>query len=105
MVVEDPFVGRFLQAILQKYHYEVSATEGFVACERLRQRKIAVDLVITNRPEIFREFASTLPLLYTAASPDYVLAARFSHCRVLLKPFRNEELLEAVEQLTASVVT
>jgi DNA-binding response OmpR family regulator len=105
LVVEDPFVGRFLKAILQKSRYEVSAIEAFPACERLRQRNIGVDLVITNRPEIFREFAATLPLLYIAASPDYLLASQFPHCLVLQKPFRNEELLDAVECLTGSVVT
>jgi DNA-binding NtrC family response regulator len=104
LVAEDPFVGRFLRAILQKHSHKVVTVEAVRARDWL-QHEVAPDIVITNRPEAFLEFAATLPVLYTAANPDYQLAAQFPMCRVLHKPFRNEELLEAVERLAGSVVT
>ena len=61
-------------------------------------------MVITNRPEVFLEFAGMLPMLYIAAAPDQDLASKFAICRVLRKPFRNDDLLAAVEQLADSVV-
>jgi hypothetical protein len=105
LVAEDPYIGNFLRAILQKYGYKVVIIEAARARESLRDGTVAVDIVITNRPEVFLEFAETLPMLYTAANPNYELVSTFHLCRVLHKPFRNEELLEAVEALAGSVVT
>src|ERR1035438_6096680 len=64
----------------------------------------ALLVVITNRPEAFLPFADTLPILYIAANPDPALVSCFSTCRVLRKPFRNDDLLEAVQELAAGVV-
>lgn len=99
LVAEDPFVSSFLRAVLQKHGYKVVLGDAVHACELLGQGSIAPDLLITNRPDVFLQFAGKLPLLYIAASPDTDLAKQFLNCRVLRKPFRNEELLEAVEDL------
>jgi len=104
LVVEDPFVSTFLRAVLQKHGHKVVIGEAVRASELLGQRSIAPDLVITNTPDLFLQFAGTLPLLYIAANPDPGIASQFPNCRVLRKPFRNGELLEAVEQLVEAVV-
>ncbi len=104
LVAEDPFVSTFLRAVLKKRGHEVVTGDAVHASELLHQGSVAADLVITNDPEAFLEFAGMLPMLYIAATPDPDLASRFSVCRVLRKPFRNDELLAAVEQLTGSVV-
>lgn len=104
LVAEDPFVGTFLRTVLQKRGHKVVTGEAERASDLLGEGLIAADIVITNRPDAFLAFAERIPLLYLASTPDDELAARFSHCRVLRKPFRNEELLVALEQLACSVV-
>ena len=89
--------------MLQKHGHKVVIGDAARASELLRQG-MAADMVITNQPEVFLEFARILPMLYIAASPDPELASQFSICRVLRKPFHNAELLAAVEQLAESVV-
>jgi hypothetical protein len=103
LVAEDPVVSSFLRAVLQKHGHKVVLGEAARASELLGQGSIAPDLVITNRPDAFLQFAGKLPLLYIAASPDSELAKQFLNCRVLRKPFRNEALLEAVEDLADAV--
>jgi hypothetical protein len=72
------------------------------ASELLRHGDVAPDLVITNQPDLFLDLAGKVRLLYIAAIPDIDLASRFSQCRVLRKPFRNDDLLSAVEDLAHS---
>src|SRR5580692_8306799 len=78
LVAEDPFVGTFLRTVLQRHGYKVVTGEATRASELLRQRTLTPDIVITNQPSVFLEFAGTLPMLYIAASPDHQLAAQFS---------------------------
>jgi hypothetical protein len=104
LVAEDPFVGSFLRTVLQRHGHKVVTGEAVYSSELVRQGRIAADVVITNDPEAFLPLAGTLPLLYIAASPDPELASKFAACRVLRKPFHNDELLEAVEDLAHSVV-
>jgi hypothetical protein len=104
LVAEDPFVSSFLRTVLQRQGYEVECLEPEHAAALLQEGRTAPGMVITNKPQAFLEFAGTLPLLYTAASPDLVLAEQFSHFEVLHKPFRNDQLLMAVEELTHCVV-
>lgn len=104
LVAEDPFVSSFLRTVLQRRGHSVVIAEACHAGELLRRRSVAPDAVITNRPEVFLEFAGSVHLLYLAAAPDAGLASQFPNCRVLRKPFLNEDLLEAVEELTHSVV-
>ena len=104
LVAEDPFVGSFLRTVLQRHGYQVVTGEAFHSSEMVRQGRIAADVVITNDPEAFLALAATQPLLYIAANPDLELASKFPACRVLRKPFRNEDLLEAVDDLAHCVV-
>jgi hypothetical protein len=104
LVAEDPFVSSFLRTILQRRGHQVVVGEPDRVSGLLRDGSMEAQVVITNRPEAFLPFADTLPILYIAANPDPDLASCFSTCRVLRKPFRNDDLLEAVQELAASVV-
>jgi hypothetical protein len=98
LIAEDPLITTFLRTILERHGHQVMTGEP------MRNRGMQPQLVITNRPEDFLPFAGTLPMLYIAASPDPAMALRFSNCRVLCKPFRNADLLEAVDELAQSVL-
>jgi hypothetical protein len=104
LIAEDPFVSSFLRTVLQRQGHKVVIAEARNAGELLRRRSIAPNVVITNRPEVFLEFAGSVHLLYLAAAPDARLASQFLNCRVLRKPFLNGDLLEAVEELTHLVI-
>ena len=99
LVAEDPFINSFIKTLLHRQGHKVVTSESSQACELLHSGELTVDLVITNCPGLFLEFADTLPLIYIAACPDPDMAALFRTCRVLRKPFRNEELREAVQDL------
>ena len=104
LVAEDPFVSSFLRTMLQRHGHKVVIGEAVHASELLRQGSIVADVVITNQPDVFLESAGKIHLLYLAATPDFHLASQFPDCRVLRKPFRNDELLEAVNSLAHSVI-
>jgi hypothetical protein len=104
LIAEDPFVSSFLRNMLNRRRHKVVIADASHAGELLRQRSVAPNVVITNRPEAFLEFADSVHLLYLSATPDAALASRFPNCLVLRKPFLNEDLLEAVEGLTHIVV-
>ena len=99
VVVEDPFVGKYLQTLLLRQGYDVLPAGARRGLELLRSRDVQVDLLITNNPNAFIEFAEYLPVLYLAAFPDMDLAARFRKCRALQKPFLAAQLLSAVGDL------
>jgi hypothetical protein len=99
LVAEDPFVSKFLRTMLQRHGHQVVTSEPDQASESIRNGSVQAQVVITNKPEAFLPFANWLPLLYIAANPEPALALRFPTCRVLRKPFRNEDLLEAVGEL------
>jgi len=90
--------------MLERHGHQVLTGDAEQASESLRQGRMQPQVVITNQPEAFLPLAGTLPLLYIAANPDPALALQFPACRVLRKPFRNDELLEAVGELARSVV-
>jgi hypothetical protein len=104
LVAEDPFISSFLRTVLQRHGHQVVIGEAVRASELLRDGSVIANVVITNQPEAFLPLAGTLPLLYIAANPDPELASQFPTCRVLRKPFRNDELLEAVKELAHSGV-
>jgi len=104
VVAEDPFISNFLRTVLQRRGHKVVIGEAHHASEMIRTGTIAADVVITNTPDAFLLVAGKLPLLYIAANPDPELATKFPLCRVLRKPFRNEDLVEAVEDLAHCVV-
>jgi hypothetical protein len=96
--VEDPFVRSFVQAYLARHGIEGVGLEIGQAIEMLRRDAGQARAIITNRPDGFLEFAE-LPLLYMAAFPDPEQAKPFRHHRMLRKPFRPEELLQAMREL------
>ena len=71
--------------------------------DELESENDRIEMVITNSPGNLLAFADSVPILYMGAGPDLELAALFSICRVLQKPFRPTELLSAVRELTGSV--
>jgi DNA-binding NtrC family response regulator len=103
VVVEDPYIRKYLRDLLTRYGYRVVGPETHRAIEMLRSEAEQVDLVITNSPVDFLPFADTVALLYIAGAPDFELASRFFCCRVLQKPFHPEHLVAAVRQLTGTV--
>lgn len=103
VVVEDPYIRKYLRDVLTRHGYRVVGAETHAATEMLHLGTEQVDLVITNSPIDFLAFADTVSLLYLAAAPDPELASRFFCCRVLRKPFHPEHLVAAVRDLTGSV--
>jgi DNA-binding response OmpR family regulator len=103
VVVEDPFVSRFLGKFLGRKGYEVTHLEADDGVSLLRTGGSAVGLLITNLPGLFAEFADRVPLLYLAAIPDPNAASRFRSSRVLRKPFHPHELFDYVKQLLPQV--
>jgi hypothetical protein len=104
LVAEDPFINTFLRTVLQRRGHKVITSDASQASDFLRTGSVTVDVVITNDPIAFLPFADTVRMLYIAASPDPALASQFPHCRVLQKPFRNDELVEVVEELFSLVI-
>jgi len=103
LVYEDPFVQKFLETILRRNGFRVVFCIPSRAIELIRSSEEPVHLVITNAPLEFELVSADVPLLYVSAAPNPDLAARFSNCRMLAKPFRSEELLSAVMELTGPV--
>jgi len=103
LVVEDPFIQKYLRTVLGRRGYQVRGADARSAEEMLRSTPEMVDLVITNSPRDFLAFARTLPLLYMSGAPDLELASRFLRSRVIRKPFHPDQLLRLVEDLTGSL--
>src|SRR5258708_7293178 len=102
VVVEDPFIRKYVRDLLVRHDFRVVTSEMPAAAAMLSSGQ-QVDLIITNSPKDFIRFADRVPLLYIAAAPAQELASRFSCCRTLPKPFHPAELVAAVRDLTASV--
>ena len=103
LIVEDPFICNYLTALLSRRGYAVMLAGADRAVDMLRESPRAV-VLITNSPGLFLRFVDRLPLLYLSAAPDLSLAARFHRCRVVVKPFRAEHFLGALEELCAEAV-
>ena len=104
LVAEDPFIISFLRTVLQRLGHEVTTGDPAQLCKLLSDGVLKVDLVITNSPSLFVGMASQVAMLYIAASPDPAEVEPFPVCRTLRKPFRNDELREAVDELLRVVV-
>ena len=70
VVVEDPCVRNFLRSVLERQGYEVLSGEVRHGLAVLSAGCQEVQLLITNVPSAFTEFAGRVPLLYLAALPD-----------------------------------
>jgi DNA-binding response OmpR family regulator len=99
VVVEDPFVRNFLRSVLERQGYEVLSGGIWHGLAALRHGSREVQLLITNLPSAFTEFADRVPLLYLAALPDPSLVSQYRNSRVLSKPFHPHQLLASVQEL------
>jgi hypothetical protein len=104
VIVEDPFIRRFVRSVLGRLGHSVMETDEKDALRLAAAGRDNVKLLITNRPDAFEDVDPGLPILYLASSPDWDLASRFSNLRVLQKPFHARELEEAVGAATEPVV-
>ena len=99
VVVEDPFVRNFLRTVLERQGYKVLSGGVRHGLAALRDGSQEVQLLITNVPAAFTEFAGRVPLLYMAALPDPSLASQYRNRRALSKPFHPHDLLASVQEL------
>ena len=100
VIVEDPFIRRFVRSVLERSGHDVMESDAQDAYKLAANGSASVKLLITNKPDIFEHLEQTLPMLYLASCPDWELASRFSNLRVLQKPFHAQDLLEAVGAAT-----
>lgn len=100
LVVEDPFIRKYVRRILETRHAAVVEAEPRHGVDIVSSGRQKIRLVITNNPALFAACAPGIPLLYTAMLPDADLVAPFHSARVLRKPFGPEDLLRAVEALS-----
>ena len=98
LVVEDPAIRSFLRVLLTKQGYLIAHADADRAVEMIRLDE-QPDLLITDVPDAFLEFADRLPLLYTTTCPDLHVAKKFPAFQVLIKPFKQADLLAAVKTL------
>lgn len=100
MIVEDPSIRRFVRSVLGHCGHDIVESDAQDAFRLAAEGPGSVTLLITNEPDVFERLEDAVPILYLAACPDWDLASRFSNLRVLQKPFRAHELLEAVGAVT-----
>lgn len=99
MVVEDPFISNYVRSVLARHGCRVALCDLRTALEMTASGETKVRLVVTNQPEAFREWASSLPVIYVSSSPNPTRVAAFASHRILNKPFRPLEMLTAVRGL------
>jgi CheY-like chemotaxis protein len=100
VVVEDVLVSKLVRTVLQKHGYSVVAVGPSEAAGILRSQNAPKEILLTNAPSHFLEFAEKIPLLYLTSSPDPEMESAFRSCRVVRKPFAPNELVAAVEKLS-----
>lgn len=100
VIVEDPFIRRFVRSVLGRSGHNVMESDPLDAYKLVAEGSGGIKLLITNKPDVFERLEHTVPILYLAAAPDWELASRFRNLRVLQKPFHAHELLEAVGAVT-----
>ena len=101
-VVEDPFIGRYLRTLLGRHGFHTVDHDSSVMLKLMESGRLKPDVLITNTPGVFTEFADQLAVIYMAAAPDPEVVQPFRHSRILSKPFEAEDLLRAVSELTAA---
>jgi CheY-like chemotaxis protein len=102
VVVEDVLVSKLVRAVLQKHGYAVATVEESEAAGILRSATSPNEILLTNAPAQFLEFAEKIPLLYLTSSPDPEMQGAFRSCQVVRKPFAPKDLVEAVEKLSGN---
>ncbi|HEV3333214.1 MAG TPA: hypothetical protein VG096_19640 [Bryobacteraceae bacterium] len=102
VVVEDVLVSKLVRTVLQKHGYSVVTVGPSEAAGLLRSENAPNEILLTNAPSHFLEFADKIPLLYLTSSPDPEMEFAFRSCRVVRKPFAPHELVAAVEKLSGN---
>ena len=103
IVVEDVLISRLVRTVLQKQGYTVIVMDRASAEDLFRSEAAPSEILLTNLPEPFLEFGSSVPRLYLTSAPDPDLEACFRACRVVRKPFVPQELVAAVNELADRV--
>lgn len=101
-VAEDPFIGRYLRALLGRHGFQIVDHAPPVTLKLMESGELKPDILITNMPGEFTEFADEVGVVYLAAAPDPSLVEPFRKSRTLRKPFEAEQLLKALSDLTAA---
>lgn len=99
LVVEDPFIRRYVERILNREHLHTVQAEPQHGVAMLAAHEPEISLVITNNPKLFQA-TPEIPLIYVATWPDPSLISPFRSSRILKKPFLPEDLIEAVHALS-----
>jgi hypothetical protein len=102
-VAEDPFVRRYVRALLVKHGFQIVENDTWSTRKLMEKGELKPDVLITNDPDTFAGIASHVPLVYLAAAPDPSRAEPFRQCRMLRKPFQAQQLLEALGELTIAL--
>jgi hypothetical protein len=100
-VAEDPFVRRYIRALLVKHGFQIVENDARQTRKLMESGEWKPDVLVTNDPGSFAGFAAQLPVVYVSAAPDPKLVERFRFCRMLRKPFPAEQLLRALDELMA----
>ena len=99
VLVEDPFICRYVRSVLANRKGNVVDAEPADAVRLVQSGDSRVRLLITNRPGNFLPFAAELPVVYVSSQPENLLARAFRTCRTLHKPFAPRDLATAVSEL------
>ena len=104
-VAEDPFVRRYVRALLTRHGFRIVENDSRLTRKLLESGELTPDILITNEPGTFAGFAAFLPIVYLAAAPDPKLVESFKFSRMVRKPFLAEQLLQALNELSAATLT
>lgn len=102
-VAEDPFVRRYVRALLLKHGFHIVENDSRVTRKLMESGELKPDVLVTNDPACFAGFAG-VPVVYIAAAPDPELVVPFKLVRMVRKPFEGDQLLRAVSELAACAV-
>lgn len=102
LVCENPFIEKYLDAVLGRIGRQAIFMGPRKAIEMVKSGQHRIALLITNAPADFLPLANDLPFLYLSAAPDHAVAASFPRLRILQKPFRMSDLVSAVNELLAA---
>jgi hypothetical protein len=102
IVVEDVLISKLVRSVLQKKGRSAVVATPAEATELLRAPESITRILVTNTPDLFLEFAESVPLLYLTSSPTLQLQYAFRNCRVVRKPFVPNDLVKAIDELAAA---
>jgi hypothetical protein len=102
IVVEDLSISRLVRSVLQKKGRSAVVATPAEATEMLRAPESEAQILVTNTPDKFLEFAESVPLLYLTSSPILQLQYAFRNCRVVRKPFVPRDLVQAIDELATA---